>query len=52
MLDADFWWERATDYRERACLATDDLEQRREFFELAAVCDEAAQKIESLMSED
>jgi hypothetical protein len=51
-LDADFWWERATDYRERACLTTDDFARRREFLDLAAVCDEAAQKIEILMCQD
>ena len=45
MLDADFWFDQATMFRQQAN-AVRDPEAREEFRELAKVCDTVACKLE------
>jgi len=46
VVDADFWRERASEFRERAELAKNDAALHAELIELAEICDEVAETIE------
>jgi hypothetical protein len=46
VIDADYWRDQGTKFRERAKTTKDDT-LRAELLELAQVCDEVAEKIEA-----
>jgi hypothetical protein len=46
VVDAEFWRERASEFRERAELVKNEAALHSELIELADICDEVAEKIE------